>query len=542
MNEKELFDLLNLDESENLEFKEAKTRFNFENGSKSVCGYVIALANEGGGKLILGIKDKKPREIIGTNAFVNINKLKSDIYQRVNRRVKVDEFKIDKKRILVIQIPSRPIGVALDYKGQYLMRIGEELLPMTFERLQEISKENVDDYSSTAINSNDLYLLSKKAIITLRRLLKKSKRVSFNVDKLTDLELLKNLKLIQNKKLTIASLVLLGTEDSLQKYLPHSEVRFGYRVSMKYDRNQEMVIYKKAYLEYYNEIWDKINLRNHLVKIPKGMQLKEEYAFIEDSIREAINNAVIHRDYSESSSIIIQQTEDFFKITNPGGLPKGITLDNIFDETSPRNKLIADILFKCDFVETFGEGANKIYVNQVKYGKREPIYELSNNYFVTLKLESEISSLKLAKLIDKFNDKGLELNYAECKFLTDLIIHKKKVEILDYFIKNNILDSKGSFIGDFKYFNHELNVNTDTSMHGTMHGSMHGKKVLIFCKTEKSRDEIQKYLGLSNRDYFRKKVLNPLIEKELLELTIPDKPKSPNQKYRITKKGYDKLK
>ncbi len=55
-----------------------------------------------------------------------------------------------------------------------------------------------------------------------------------------------------------------------------------------------MVIYRKTYLEYYDYIWKKINLRNHFVHISKGLRLKEEYAFNEDSIREAINNAIIY--------------------------------------------------------------------------------------------------------------------------------------------------------------------------------------------------------------------------------------------------------
>ena len=61
------------------------------------------------------------------------------------------------------------------------------------------------------------------------------------------------------------------------------------------------------------------------------------------------------------------------------------------------------------------------------------------------------------------------------------------------------------------------------------------KAILNFCEEPRSREEIQKYRGIKNRDYFRKEILNPLIEQGLLKLTIPDKPKSPKQKYMSSK-------
>jgi ATP-dependent DNA helicase RecG len=67
-------------------------------------------------------------------------------------------------------------------------------------------------------------------------------------------------------------------------------------------------------------------------------------------------------------------------------------------------------------------------------------------------------------------------------------------------------------------------------------------KILKFCQIEKTREEIQNYISIKDREYFRKSILNPLIEQKLIELTIPDKPTSKNQKYKITKKGLNNLK
>jgi ATP-dependent DNA helicase RecG len=81
--------------------------------------------------------------------------------------------------------------------------------------------------------------------------------------------------------------------------------------------------------------------------------------------------------------------------------------------------------------------------------------------------------------------------------------------------------------------------------HDTPHDTQHDTrdiKILIFCQTEKSREEIQNRISVKDREYFRKFILSPLIENGFLELTIPDKPTSKNQKYKTTKKGLDYLK
>ena len=95
---KNLLVLLDADkETEHLEFKTAEKSLNFDSGKRSVCGYVVALANEGGGKLILGVTDKKPRTIRGTSAFKNVSKLEKDLYRKIRRRITVTELDIEGK-------------------------------------------------------------------------------------------------------------------------------------------------------------------------------------------------------------------------------------------------------------------------------------------------------------------------------------------------------------------------------------------------------------------------------------------------------------
>ena len=115
-----------LKESEDhIEFKEAKRDFNFDGGShtdpkkrrKCILGYVAALANERGGRLVFGMKDKGPHEIVGTSFEEgNLGALEDAIYERMQIRVRIKGYfepsadAIDRKRVIVFNVPSRPIG------------------------------------------------------------------------------------------------------------------------------------------------------------------------------------------------------------------------------------------------------------------------------------------------------------------------------------------------------------------------------------------------------------------------------------------------
>jgi ATP-dependent DNA helicase RecG len=112
-------------EDEHLEFKEAKNRFDFE----KLVAYCTALANEGGGHMVLGVSDKLPRQVVGTAAFENMERTKAGLLERLHLRIFVEEIAHQQGRVLIFEVPSRPIGMPVQYKGTYWMRGGEELVP-----------------------------------------------------------------------------------------------------------------------------------------------------------------------------------------------------------------------------------------------------------------------------------------------------------------------------------------------------------------------------------------------------------------------------
>ena len=136
-----------LKESEDhIEFKEAKRNFNWDGGDHKdprkrrhcILGYVAALANEKGGRLVFGMKDKRPHEVVGTTFEQgNLGALEDAIYDRMKIRVPItEEFEPSKdaperKRVIIFNVPSRPIGKMLKFEGVPLMRTGESLREMS---------------------------------------------------------------------------------------------------------------------------------------------------------------------------------------------------------------------------------------------------------------------------------------------------------------------------------------------------------------------------------------------------------------------------
>jgi len=96
-------------EGENCEFKEATNRFDFELLGKYVC----ALANEGGGKMILGVTDARPRRVVGTRAFDQPERTRKGLCEQIPLGIDFEEIAHPDGRVLVFHVPGRPVGTPM---------------------------------------------------------------------------------------------------------------------------------------------------------------------------------------------------------------------------------------------------------------------------------------------------------------------------------------------------------------------------------------------------------------------------------------------
>ena len=124
-------------ETQRLEFKEARNQYD----TTKLCRYCVAIANEGGGHLVLGIADKPPRPVVGSQAFLDTQDITEKLFHWVGFRVDVEAVAHPDGRVVVFTIPARPRGTAYHHEGAYLMRSGEELVPMSEDQLRKIFAE-----------------------------------------------------------------------------------------------------------------------------------------------------------------------------------------------------------------------------------------------------------------------------------------------------------------------------------------------------------------------------------------------------------------
>lgn len=387
-------DLKLLRESEDkVEFKEAINQYSYEGKRKSVLGYTVALANEKGGYLILGVKDKHPHEICGTNAFEGREgKLEQSVYNDLGIRVEIDILFENSKRVMIIKVPSRPVGKVLLFEDVPLMRVGEELLRMSDEVYLAIIQEQEPDYSAKICKGLTIADLDDIAIKRMKESYAR-KQKNFSFTELNTEQVLNDLKLSVNGSLTYAALILLGKRNIIESVLPQSKINWEFR------NNEEQIYFdsKETISEpiflAIDKIWQLINqpTLNKKHPVQSGAYIFDLFDFNEQVIREAILNAIAHRDYTITSEILVKQYPEKIIINNPGGFPKGVTIENILTVSStPRSRLMTEILEKTGLVERSGQGVDKIFSITLSEGKAEPDYKNSDMYQVSLVLRSEI--------------------------------------------------------------------------------------------------------------------------------------------------------
>lgn len=419
MNVQELEALLTAKEGAAAEFKEAKERYSFD----ELTDYCLALANEGGGKVVLGVTDKRPRKVVGTRAFPQPEHTLRGLLDRIPLRIDFTELDHPSGRVLIFEIPSRPIGIPLERGGKYLMRLGDSLVPMSPEKLREIFAESGKDFSAGICDGLRLEDLDPPAINDFRQ--RWTTKSSHNYDKLSASDLLKAADAVTDTGVTYAGLIMFGTQEAVRRFLPQAEIIFEYRSSEAAGPASFRKDYNQGFFAAHQDIWERINLRNDAQHYQDGLFVLDIATFDERTVREAVLNAVAHRDYQMAGSIFIRQYQRSLLVENPGGLPLGVTPDNIIDRQAPRNRLIMDILLKCGLVEKSGQGVDLMFERSIQQGKSIPNFVGTDRYHVKLTLYGQVQDERFLRFLERVG-KEKQVTFGTRDLLALDLVHREQ--------------------------------------------------------------------------------------------------------------------
>lgn len=415
-------ELLEAKEGEYIQFKEAKNRFDFGEAAKCCC----ALANNGGGKLVFGITDKRPRSVVGSNAFDQPERTRMGLIEKLRINIDFQILNYEGKRVLIFDVKSRPIGLPVQYEGIAWIYEGDAIKPMPEDMRRTIYEESGSDFSSTICTGATVDDLDETAVENFRtKWIEKSGKKQ--IATLSKEQLLYDCGAITGEGITYAALILFGKNAAIIKYLPQAEIIFEYRSSEASGPANQREEFRGGFFACYDRVWELVNLRNDKQHYQEGFFVFDIATFNERIVREAILNAVSHRNYQFGGSIFVRQFRDRLVVESPGGLPFGITLNNILDRQLPRNRRIAEILSLCGMVERSGQGMNLMFELSVQEAKPLPDFTGTDDFFVIVTLNGLIIDKEMLSVIKRISEKAAELLSTEDFLVIDALYHTRSL-------------------------------------------------------------------------------------------------------------------
>jgi ATP-dependent DNA helicase RecG len=343
-------------ENQNLEFKEAKDTF----ATPKIYRYCVAIANEGGGKLILGVTNGLPRQIVGTAAIPDTDHTASQIFNKLRFRVDVEALDHTDGRVVIFHIPSRPRGTAYQYEGAFLMRSTEETVSMSEDRLRKIFDEGKPNWlSSRAVESctaeDVVRLLDTQSYFDMLNLPYPSTRDSV-------LERFRSEQLIETTgdawQITNLGAILFAkrlADVGLTRKAPRVIVYDGTsKLNTRLDKPGG-----KGYAVGFEGLIDFVGSLVPTNEVVTKALRQEVRMFPIEAIRELVANALIHQDFTETGTAVrIELYDDRLEISNPG--QPSIPTERFIDEYQSRNETLASLMRRLGICEEKGSGIDRV--------------------------------------------------------------------------------------------------------------------------------------------------------------------------------------
>lgn len=386
-----LLRLLQHQENEIVEFKAARNNFDIDDLGR----YFSALSNEANlrerdfGWIVFGV-DNKTHEITGTDFKKGesaLNRLKQDMSQHTTDNLAFREIEpviMEGKRVLMFQVPATPRNIVMRWKGIAYGRDGESLKPLNQEKCDKIRLQPpVPDWTAQLVPNANISDLDELALATARVMYKKvhaSKIPEGEVDGWSKEEFLCNSNMMRDGKLTRAAILLLGKESSLDKIHP-AVAQITWTLQDEEEIVQDYEHFSIPFLLNVDKVLAK--LRNMTMReLPGGTLFPDTMKQYDDyTIREALNNAIAHQDYSLCQRIVFVERPGKIYYGNGGSFLPG-TIEKALENKGPqlhyRNECLCKGMVHFNMIDTVGRGIKKIFMEQKRRFFPMPDYDIDN--------------------------------------------------------------------------------------------------------------------------------------------------------------------
>jgi len=415
-------ELISQGESETVEFKESLHL------KDKIGETVSAFSNSKGGIILIGVSDKKRIKgiQIGKETTIDLAEyIKRNTDPVIFPSLRVEE--IEKKEIVVVAVKEgaeKPVF----FKNYAYKRVGNTNQRISSSELRKLAKESGERiywdeqvYKESSIENIDWTFVKN---FFIREYEKFSKKIVIA----TPEELLETLGCIKEGKITNAGILLFGRNP--QKFFRNSHIALA-----RYKGKNEGVE-RLDYKEFLGNLFHQIDecdkyIKEHITMMSRLLPHKVEREDIPEycwfSIRELITNAVCHRDYEDQGSkVIVKMFSDRVEFYNLGGLPKGITPENILIRQYSRNPIIANALSKVKYIEELGEGWNKIIDEHQNHPLKPKLPKIISDRYSILVILYSVRE-KFEKTTTELNERQKKaIGYLRCN---ERITNKKYQEI-----------------------------------------------------------------------------------------------------------------
>ena len=364
---------------------------------KWICGF----ANAVGGKMYIGVDDNG--NVVGLD---NVKKLAEDIPNKVRDvlGIIIDVNVLDIKGVEYLEIIIPPYSNPINYKGQYHYRSGstkQELKGVSLNRfiLQRTGK-NWDEVPVIGVSIEDL---SKEALIRFKKEAAKSNRVDEDVLNDSTANLLEDLRLIDKETGQLSKAAILLFHPDPEKYVIGAYIKIGYFGSSEEDLIFQDEIHGSL-MEQIEKTIDLIKTKYLIYRISyEGISRREMLQIPMEAIRGSLMNAVAHKDYSDVSPIQISVYPNHIVFWNAGRLPDEWNVARLYEKhpSKPYNPSIANTLFRCGDIESWGRGYKRIIDSVLSHKLLPPVIEIISGLMITYYTDVK-HQLKAQKVEEKY--------------------------------------------------------------------------------------------------------------------------------------------